>query len=246
MKTLNIEIHYFLNKSPVITSAHAYRIMEELKEFELFPQIFQEASPSGGVEQRFMFTNGVTGLTIRCQRDRFLLIQGVNPNNMLSESTDLHDTLNRLSGMLSKFSATLNNVFATNFIFHRLAIVSRHIEIERYQEVLSKLLLSTTQELPWVESSTKELTLRTGHRFDAEGDKFNSIITISDGLMDLVSSNGISVNATPCILFEIDINSIPEINTDRFDAETTPKNITVIINKQIETLSEIKKHLEGN
>ncbi len=244
MKTLNIELHYFTNDIPTITNTHVYKIMDGVKEFELFPQVFQEAVPGGSIEQRYMFTNGVSGLTIRCQRDRVILVQAANPNSPDSELTNLSRTLKKLGEIIYKFILTLNQVFEKEHQSYRLAIVTRHIELEKHKELYLKLEKSTTQELPWINSPTRELTLRTGQKFNAEGEEFNSIITINDGLMDVVNSNGISMSASACLLFELDINTTPENSRERFNAESYSKYYNVLSQNQIDTLENMQGYID--
>ncbi|MFM4938149.1 hypothetical protein [Aeromonas enteropelogenes] len=246
MKILNIEVHCFTNKNPTITNNDAYKIMEELKEFELFPQVFQDVAPTGIQEQRFMFTNGVTGLTIRCQRDRLILVHASNPNVETSDLNNLHDILSKLKSVMKKFIETLNMLFSKEHKFHRLAIVTRHIELEKYDQLYSRLDESTAQNLPWIESKTNELSLRMCHRFEAESEIFNSVTTINDGMIDAVSNTGLSISASPCILFEVDINTLPENIGERFDINNYDKYQTLLIEKQANTLSKVKKFIEGN
>ncbi|MFQ2627197.1 hypothetical protein ACK3Y1_09940 [Aeromonas caviae] len=243
MKTLNIEIHYFSNFTPSITTTHAFKIMDELKDLELFPQIYQEALPGGNPEQRFMFSNGVTGLTIRCQRDRVMLIQGLNPNLEKSELSNFNETLNHLCSIMKRFASTLDKVFNREHTFNRLAIVSRHIEQEKFKEFLSNLNEIARSNLPWVEQQSKEITFRTGHRFDVDGEIYNEIVMINDGLMDM-SSNGVSLTVSPCILVEIDVNSIPENIDERFKANTAESSINIICEKQMTTLSKVHGFVE--
>ncbi|MCZ0750093.1 hypothetical protein [Aeromonas enteropelogenes] len=247
MKTLSIEIHYFSSITTNISTTDAFNVMSEIKELELFAQKYQEALPGGNPEQRFMFTNGVSGLTIRCQRDRILMTQGVNPNSDSSEFKVFKDTLSQLCKIMNRFVVALETVLGKKQSFCRLAVVSRHIEQDKFKEFLSNLNNIAANNLPWAEHSSKELLFRTGHRFtfttDDNNEIFNEIVLVNDGVIDM-STNGVSVSVTPCILVEIDINSIPENVSERFNIENIEPFINTICERQHNTLSKIQGYVE--
>ncbi|ENC9833878.1 hypothetical protein [Vibrio fluvialis] len=231
MNHVSSEIHLFTKNLWKLENRDLVKMMPVLVELELLPNQTQALAADGKPYNSLCFVNQEKGISIKFLHDRIL--SSVTRLQMQDCTIESHSEI--IDNLIEQTKSAIKVAFDSkgSVDFNRVSLVSKFYEIEKYSEFMRLFSNNLKPASPWMKSDLKEFSYRTCEEIEiSEGEKVNKIAMFDVGVVEY-NVNGNS-NINDCISLQLDLNTIPENNSLRFD-----------LNRSIVKVREMKEEVNS-
>lgn len=214
MRLINLESHLFSTRKLSIEEKDLGSFIPYFLPLQIYPQAFNEASMNGEIKQQFMFVNPMDGKQVIFQDNKLSFVMSFGDKEHTPES--LNDEHNKFLEFINTILSKMEEI-RPEVKFNRLSYVIRYAKIEAFDDELNRLRNNTLSTLSWVQHDKQptDFALNYGFRANCEDEEINNLSKITLGFFQ--NFTAIGALKQDCLIKEVDINSIDENRTDRFD-----------------------------
>lgn len=231
MNLINLESHFLSSAVLSISQDNINQYISALLKLHIYPQEFNEVLPNGEMKKQFMFINPMEGKRVLFQNNRISFVVGF-PNKKVSDEELMKENKSFLSFIDSFFNEIKS--LSPNMSFNRLSYVVRYANIEGYSKEMSGIERNTLSTFKWssTDKETTDFNLTYGYRSEIEEEEINNIFKLLMATFNTHTPGNPSKQ--PCLVKEVDVNTIDENRNDRFEYDSSLKFVTKLMEESHE------------
>ncbi|WP_397472297.1 hypothetical protein, partial [Rheinheimera sp.] len=190
---------------------------------ELLPQFAQETNLKNNQTTKVVtFTNQIKGISITFNTDKVHFTQDIKPE----EPARREDIINNFVQLVTDCFSKVHPIYYSDKMFNRIALITTGIKPLSPQSKIS-FIDSLCSGLTGKRNSI-ELKFRVSYReqLTSSSEQVNITTMLNDGIFEKTDIRKNITTRSDCFLIQLDLNTLEENATPRFDLKSTQAVIT--------------------